>query len=222
MNRRRDFSLYCVTDRRLSSPLTPEEVVRAAVRGGATAIQLREKEISARQFIETGRALKTFLQPLGIPLIINDRIDVALGVGADGVHIGQHDMPYGDARRLLGPHAIIGLSVESMEQAAEAENLDIDYLGVSPIFSTPTKTDVTTEWGIEGLRLLRSQTRHVLVAIGGINASNAEMVIEAGADGLAVVSAICSAPDPERSSREIKAIIERARNKHRNEIIHNR
>jgi thiamine-phosphate pyrophosphorylase len=222
MNLRRDFSLYLVTDRKLSSPRAPEEVVRSAVRGGATAVQLREKEIATRQFIETGRALKELLQPLGIPLIINDRIDVALAIGADGVHIGQQDMPHEDARRLLGPRAIIGLSVETAEQAAEAENLDIDYLGVSPIFSTPTKTDVATEWGVEGLQLLRSNTRHVLVAIGGINASNAQAVVEAGADGLAVVSAICASPDPERSSRELKTIIEQTRKNLQNEIIRHR
>jgi thiamine-phosphate pyrophosphorylase len=155
-------------------------------------------------------------------LIINDRIDVALAIGADGVHIGQHDTPYEDARRLLGSHAIIGLSVESVEQATEAENLDVDYLGVSPIFSTPTKTDIATEWGIEGLRLLRSNTRHILVAIGGINASNAQTVVEAGADGLAVVSAICASPDPECSSRELKTVIERTRKNLQNEIIRDR
>ncbi len=225
MKRLIDFSLYLVTGRRLSLPRTMEEVVRLAVRGGATIVQLREKDCSTREYIELAYRLKKILDPLTIPLIINDRIDVALAVRADGVHVGQSDMPYLDARRLMGPDAIVGLSVETFEQATEAENLDVDYLGVSPIFSTPTKTDTTAEWGIEGLRSLRSKTRHTLVAIGGINSSNARAVVEAGADGLAVVSAICTARDPEDASRTLRTIIEQTRREkkvHKNETVSDR
>lgn len=211
MRRQVDFSLYLVTDRQLSLPRTVEEVVQLAVRGGATVVQLREKDCSTREYVELAHRLKEILEPSRIPLIINDRIDVALAVGADGVHIGQSDMPYFDARRLMGPDALVGLSVETIEQGTEAENLDADYLGVSPIFSTPTKKDTTAEWGIEGLRSLRSKTRHALVAIGGINSSNARAVVEAGADGLAVVSAICAARDPEDASRTLRTIIEQTR-----------
>ena len=143
--------------------------------------------------------------------MINDRLDVALASAADGVHIGQRDMAYSDARRLLGPEAIIGVSVETPREAEAAEGLDCDYLGVSPVFPTPTKTDVATSWGLEGLRELRRRSRKLLVAIGGINRSNAAAVLDAGADGIAVVSAICAARDHEAAARELKAIVEHAR-----------
>jgi thiamine-phosphate pyrophosphorylase len=211
MKRPVDFSLYLVTDRLLSLPRTIEEVVHLAVHGGVTVVQLREKDCSTREYIELAYRVKAILEPLRVPLIINDGVDVALAVGADGVHIGQNDMPYADARRLMGPDAIVGLSVETIEQGIEAGNLDVDYLGVSPIFSTPTKTDTTTEWGIEGLRFLRSKSHHTLVAIGGIDSSNAQAIVEAGADGLAVVSAICAAPDPKDASSKLRTLIEEAR-----------
>jgi thiamine-phosphate pyrophosphorylase len=205
--RPRDWSLYLVTDRRLSSPRSLHDVVRAALRGGVTAVQLREKECATRDFVDLARALKAILAPAGVPLVINDRVDVALAACADGVHIGQSDMDYRDARRLLGPDAIIGLSVETPEQAERAADLAVDYLGVGPIFPTPTKTDAAPVWGIEGLAALRRASRHLLVAIGGIDRENAGAVIRAGADGIAVVSAICAAPDPEQAARELRAAI---------------
>jgi thiamine-phosphate pyrophosphorylase len=195
--------LHLVTDRRLASPRAIEDVVAAAVRGGATVVQLREKECPTREFVELARRLKAILSPLGVPLIVNDRADVALAASADGVHVGQSDMDCGDVRRLLGPRAIIGLSVETMEQAERAAGLPVDYLGVGPIFATSTKPDAATAWGIERLAELRRRTRQVLVAIGGINAGNAGRVIEAGADGIAVVSAICAAGDPEAAARQL-------------------
>ncbi|MCX8010774.1 MAG: thiamine phosphate synthase [Ignavibacteria bacterium] len=207
MKNKFDLSLYLVTDRKLSEPRNVEEVVELAIQGGVTAVQLREKEISTRKFLETAINLKKMLQPKNIPLIINDRIDIALAIDADGVHIGQEDMPYKEARRILGDEKIIGLSIETFEQAKEAEKLDVDYLGVSPIFQTPTKNELKTEWGIEGLRKLRQNTHHKLIAIGGINANNAQAVLEAGADGIAVVSAICSAQDPKQAAKDLKDII---------------
>lgn len=203
MKRKIDYSLYLVTDRNLSLPRSIEEVVKSAILGGVTIVQLREKDCTTRQYLETAYNLKNILKPFGIPLIINDRIDIALAVQADGVHIGQNDMPYKEARYLMGKDAIIGLSVETMEQAEEAQDLDVDYLGVSPVFKTPTKTDISTEWGIEGLKKLRAFSRHILVAIGGINKENALEVKKAGADGIAVVSAICSAKDPEKAAKEL-------------------
>ena len=208
-----DYSLYLVTNRALSNQKTIEEVVRSAVRGGVTAVQLREKDCSTRQYIELALQLQRILIPLNIPLIINDRIDVALAVNVDGVHIGQNDMPCNDARRLMGRDAVIGLSVETLEQAIEAEKLDVDYLGVSPVFQTPTKADTFSEWGIEGLKVLRKRSSHKLIAIGGINKLNAEAVLNAGADGLAVVSAICSSSDPEEASKQLWTIIRKNRNK---------
>jgi thiamine-phosphate pyrophosphorylase len=202
-----DWRLYLVTDRRLAGERPIEDVALAAVRGGVTAVQLREKAAATREYVTMARRLKALLAPFGVPLIINDRVDVALAAGADGVHVGQSDMAYADVRRLVGPHFLVGLSVETMQQAQAAEDLDADYLGVSPIFSTPTKPDTAEAWGIEGLTALRARSRHVLVAIGGINSSNAREVIQAGADGIAVVSAICAAPDPEAAARELKRLI---------------
>ncbi|MCC7176223.1 MAG: thiamine phosphate synthase [Bryobacterales bacterium] len=209
MSRAADWSLYLVTDRRLTGGRPLEEIVLAAARGGVTAVQLREKDAPARQFVELARRLKAVLTPLDVPLIINDRLDVALAAGADGVHIGQSDLAIADVRRIAGPDLLVGLTVESMDQAMEAEDLDPDYLGVSPIFATPTKTDTGAPWGIQGLAALRARSRHVLVAIGGLSHSNAGQVMRAGADGIAVVSAICSAPDPEAAARELKRSLSR-------------
>ncbi len=188
------------------------------MRGGATLVQLRENHASAREFLELARALRRRLDPLGVPLIINDRVDIALAAGAAGVHVGQNDLPYEDARRLLGPDAIIGLSVETLEQAMEAERWDVDYLGVSPIFSTPTKTDTLTEWGLEGLEKLARVSRHPLVAIGGIHPGNVEAVIPAPADGVAVVSAICSAEDPAAAARALRTRVEAVRSRRRRPV----
>ncbi|MCX7984156.1 MAG: thiamine phosphate synthase [Bacteroidetes bacterium] len=203
-----DFRLYLVTDRSIAVVQPLERLVELAIEGGVTAIQVREKDASTREFIDIARRVKTVLTGTNVPLIINDRVDVALAVDADGVHIGQSDMPYHDVRKILGPTKIIGLSVETPEQAQEAETLDVDYLGVSPIFPTPTKTDVQTSWGLEGLQRLRTSSRHLLIAIGGINASNAAAVLKAGADGIAVVSAICSNSDPRHAAHELRKIID--------------
>jgi thiamine-phosphate pyrophosphorylase len=211
MRKKREFGLYLVTDRELSLGRPLEFIVEAAVRGGVSIVQLREKSLSTRESIGAARRIQDILRPQGIPLIINDRVDVALAVGANGVHLGQEDMPYPEARKLLGKRAIIGLSVENMDQALEAEKLDVDYLGVSPVFPTPTKTDTKAPWGLEGLRRLRPRSRHILIGIGGINSSNALDVLEAGADGLAVVSAVCSSPAPEDTARRLREMIDRHR-----------
>jgi thiamine-phosphate pyrophosphorylase len=200
--------LYLVTDCGLCGNRPLEDVVHKALVGGAASIQLREKDVSTRFFVEEARKIKALAAGFGVPLIINDRIDVALASGADGVHIGQDDMPYAEARRLMGPKAIIGLSVETWNDVVEAEAFDINYLGVSPVFETPTKTDTKGNWGLEGLARIKAYSRHPLVAIGGMNASNAGEAVMAGADCIAVVSAICAAPDPLRASQEINDIIQ--------------
>jgi thiamine-phosphate pyrophosphorylase len=207
---RYDWSLYLVTDRRLAGVRPLPGLVAAAVRGGVTAVQLREKACPTREFVELARALKTLLAPLGVPLIVNDRVDIALAAGADGVHVGQSDMDCRDVRRLLGPEAIIGLSVENRPQA-EAAPAEADYLAASPVFSTPTKTDTAPEWGLAGLAALRRASRRPLVAIGGIHFGNAAGVIASGADGIAVVSSICAAPDPELAARTLRLEISRGR-----------
>jgi len=199
--------LYLVTDRDLCGNNTLKDVVLWAVQGGASYVQIREKNLTTREFIEEARIIKKILAPFAVPLIINDRIDVALAVGAEGVHVGQDDMPYEAARALMGHDAIVGLSVETWEDVEEAEKLDCDYLGVSPVFETPTKTDTKEAWGLEGLTRIRAYSRHRLVAIGGINMTNAGEVVRAGADCIAVVSAICAAPDPRKASRQLVDII---------------
>lgn len=203
--------LYLVTDRDLCGRLSLEAVVLQAAKAGVACVQLREKNIATRDFIEEARRIQEILTPYKIPLIINDRIDVALAVEADGVHVGQSDMPYAMARKLMGPRSIIGLSVETWEDVEIAEKLDADYLGVSPVFETPTKTDTKGSWGLEGLSKIRAYSRHPLVAIGGLNASNAKDVVMAGADSIAVVSAVCSAPDPFMASVELVNIIRSAK-----------
>jgi len=201
-----DYSVYLVTDRTLCVSGTLEDVVARAVQGGVTMVQLREKQLCTREFVELGRALRALLAPRGVPLLVNDRVDVALACGADGVHIGQSDIRYADARRLMGAGAVIGVSVESVEQAAEAERCGADYMGVSPVFATPTKTDTSAPWGLEGLRGLRRRFSLPLVAIGGIGPDNAAEVFEAGADGIAVVSAICASPDPQQAAATLRAV----------------
>lgn len=202
------LKLYLVTDRELSLGRSLEEVVSEAVKGGVTVVQLREKDASTGEFIELARRLMKLLKPLDIPLIINDRVDVALAVDADGVHIGQSDMSYEDARRLLGPDKIIGLSVENFKDIEAANALDVDYIGISPVYGTPTKTDTAEPFGLEGLREAVQMSAHPTVAIGGMNASTIAEVMAAGTDGVAVVSAICSAENIRKATSDLRAIVE--------------
>ena len=188
--------LYLVTDQASAGGRTLADVVAAAVQGGVSCVQLREKQLNTRDFVAQALVMKALLTPLNIPLVINDRIDVALACAAQGVHLGQGDMPVAQARRLLPPEVFIGWSVETMEDVVRSASLPVDYLGVSPIHVTPTKADTQAPWGLEGLHKVRSATALPLVAIGGIHVGNARAVLSAGADGLAVVSALCAALDP--------------------------
>lgn len=199
--------LYLVTDQSLTRGRPLADVVAASVQGGVTCVQLRDKQCDTRAFVAQAMLLKTLLAPHGVPLVINDRIDVALACGAEGVHLGQSDMPVHAARRLLPPQVFIGWSVETADEVAQSAQLPVDYLGVSPVFATPTKTDTKTPWGLEGLRQVRLATALPLVAIGGIHAGNAQLLMQAGADGLAVVSALCSADEPLHAARELKRLI---------------
>ncbi|MDD2879340.1 MAG: thiamine phosphate synthase [Rhodoferax sp.] len=193
--------LYLVTDQKNLRGRSLTDVVLSAVQGGVTCVQLREKDLCSRDFVALARAMKDLLAPTGVPLVINDRIDVALACGAQGVHLGQSDMPVALARQLLPPEVFIGLSVESLDDVVRAAGQAVDYLGVSPIYATPTKTDTAAPWGLAGLRQVRAMTALPLVAIGGVHVTNAAEVLLAGADGLAVVSAICSAPDPSAAAQ---------------------
>ena len=198
--------LYLVTDRALCGPRTIDEIILAAVAGGVKYVQLREKNVTTRFFIEEAHRIQVLCKPFRIPLIINDRVDVALAAEAGGVHLGQDDMPCALARKLLGPQALIGLSVECWEDVVRAQEQDVDYLGVSPVFATPTKTDTKGCWGLAGVAKIKAYSRHPLVAIGGINETNAAAVIRAGADCLAVVSAICASFDPRQAAERLTAI----------------
>jgi len=205
--KRTDLKLYLVTDRPLSKGRDINYIVAQAVAGGVSMVQLREKDIDTREFVSLALELKRTLAGTGVPLIINDRIDVALASDADGVHIGQSDMPYRLARKLLGPDKIIGLSVENMDQVIEANGFDVDYIGVSPVFATPTKTDTASPFGLEGLREAVRLSRHPAVAIGGMNEKTASEVMACGADGIAVVSAIVSAEDPREASARLLRLL---------------
>jgi thiamine-phosphate pyrophosphorylase len=202
--------LHLVTDSALCGARGMLPVVEAAVRGGVRVVQLREKTLATRAFVERARALKALLTRFGVPLIVNDRLDVALACGADGVHVGQDDLSPEDVRRWL-PHALVGLSIEHAGQLAEAERLPVDYYGASPVFATATKADTAPALGLDGLRALRMRTSRPLVAIGGITEHNAAAVMHAGADALAVVSALCAAPDPEGAARRLCAAMETPR-----------
>lgn len=204
-------ALYLVTDRDLSLGRSLDWVVEKAVKGGTTIVQLREKDLETKAFIEEALHIKEILKSYDVPLLINDRVDVALAVEADGVHLGQTDMPYAMARKILGKDAIIGLSVESYEQAEEAEKLDVDYIAISPVYTTPTKKELTEELGLEGVRMITKISRHPSVGIGSIKAHNAADVIQAGADGVAVVSGICSADEPEHAAKELRQVVDKAK-----------
>ena len=182
--------VYALTDVQLSG-LSHAQQVELLSLGGATLIQLREKQMPPREFYEQA---KMAVRP-GVQLIINDRVDVALAVGAQGVHLGQDDMPPEAARKLLGPNAVIGYSTHNIEQAIAATKLPIDYLAVGPIFATTTKSDTAPVLGLEGLRTVRQAVgAFPLVAIGGITHANARDIIAAGADSVAVISALVSNP----------------------------
>lgn len=199
---RRALRLCLVTDRDLSRGRPLLEIVAAAVRGGATMVQLREKNASTRLFVEEARALKQMLAPLGVALAINDRLDVALAVGADVLHVGQSDMRVEDVRRIAGEKLAVGLSITCEQDMLRADAQAADYLGVGPIFAQNTKPDATPPLGVEGLRALVKHARKPVIAIGGLTAANSAAVLAAGADGLAVVSAIVAADDPESATRE--------------------
>jgi len=206
-----DLSLYLVTDRGYIGDRNLRDVVDQAVKGGVTIVQLREKEVSTREFIELALNIKNDLKSKKIPLIINDRVDVAMAVKADGVHLGQEDMPVELAREIMGEDYIIGLSIENMDQLREAENKDIDYIGLSPLFVTETKPELNHQWGLKGLQQAARETSHKIVAIGNIDADNAARVIQSGARGVAVVSAICASSDPQAAAKSISKEIRKAK-----------
>ena len=206
-----DLSVYLVTDPELAGARGVVGTVRAAVAGGATLVQLRDPHAKTRALVETARAIVAVTRPARVAFIVNDRVDVALAAGADGVHVGQADMAAADARALIGPDLILGLSITGEADLAAADLAGVDYLGVGPIYASPTKPDAAPPMAIGGLAAIAAKARLPIVAIGGLHAGNAAAAAAAGADGVAVVSAICAAPDPEAAARELRDIVAAAR-----------
>ncbi|HEX2695036.1 MAG TPA: thiamine phosphate synthase [Acidobacteriota bacterium] len=200
-----DWTLYLVADVNYAMGRALVSVVEEAVRGGTTMIQLRAKGLETREFLELATRMASALKRRSIPLIINDRMDIALACRADGVHLGQDDMPPDMARKLLGKSRIIGVSVNTLKEAREAERLGADYVGLGPIYPTSTKDTDLPVLGPEGIRRIRKKIGIPIVAIGGINAGNAADVMKAGAAGVAVVSAILGSPDARKAAADLKA-----------------
>ncbi len=206
-----DWTLYLITDAKLSRGRSHLEVAREAIKGGASLIQFRDKEMTTRQLVETARKIKKLTDEADIPLIINDRLDVALAVDADGVHVGQDDMPAALARQLIGPHKILGVSASTVEEALQAEKDGADYVSASPVFTTPTKPDAPPPTHLEGLTAIVEAVDLPVIAIGGISEENAAEVIACGVDGVAVISAVVSAPDIAAAARRLRETVEAAR-----------
>lgn len=198
-----DLSLYLVLDPGLCAGFGMVETARAAVAGGASVVQLRDKHADTPLMIETGRALKAALSGTGALLIVNDNVEAAVAIGADGLHIGQEDMDAPTARARIGDDMILGLSVETEGLAAGVDPAIVDYAGIGPVFATSTKADHKEPTGFAGLARLVRICPVPAVAIGGLKAAHVGDVFAAGADGLAVVSAICGTRDPEAAAREI-------------------
>jgi len=211
-----DVRLNAIVDPERANGRPLADLARRMVAGGATLIQLRDKHGSTRRMIEAARAVKAVLAGTGVPLVVNDRVDVALIAQADGVHVGQDDMRVEDARRLLGPKAIVGLSIKSVALADAAPLDQLDYVSVGGVYATASKDNPDPPIGVVGLRsivnALRARMRHLpICGIAGIDASNAAAVIAAGADGVAVISALSMQADAEAAARELRGIIDKAR-----------
>jgi thiamine-phosphate pyrophosphorylase len=206
-----DLSLYLVLDRDLCGSLGMVETAQLAVAGGVTMVQLRDKLATTEEMIATGRALKEMLNGTGVPLIINDDVEAAIAISADGIHVGQDDMEAASVRRRVGPEMILGLSVETEALARRVDPAVVDYVGVGPVFATATKPDHKAPIGFDGLARIVAASPVPAVAIGGVKGEHVGDVLAAGAKGLAVVSAICGRPDPMAAARSIADEIERVR-----------
>jgi len=206
-----DLRVYVLTDAGLSRGRSHYDVIAAAIRGGATMVQYREKSASTKKMIEEARQLRDLCRAQRVAFIVNDRVDVAVAVDADGVHVGQDDMPAAFARKIIGAEKILGVSAENEAQTRLAITDGADYLGVGAIFATATKPDVGKPIGLDGTEKIARISTIPIVGIGGINAANATSVIRAGAVGISVISAIVSADDVERATRELRELVDAAK-----------
>jgi len=201
------FYLYVITDEAIAGGLSHAEIARRAIAGGADVIQLRDKTCGCRELCQVGRDICTMTKKTNTLFIVNDRLDVALACDADGVHLGQDDIRPGVARQIAPPGFIIGVSVGTVEQAVKAEHEGADYIAVSPVFSTASKYDAGPGRGLDRLKEIRRNVSVPVIAIGGINRDNVPDVIDAGADGVAVISAVVGSPDITKAARELKLLI---------------
>ena len=205
------LDLYVVTDEGISEGRSHAEIAHLAVEGGADAIQLRDKVCGNRDLLKTGREISWITRKAGVLFIVNDRLDVAIACGADGVHLGQDDIRVDTARQLAPPGFIIGVSVGSVEEAEDAVKNGADYVAVSPVFDTRSKDDAGPGHGLYLIRAIRNRSHIPVVAIGGIDESNVRDVIAAGADGIAVISAVVGKPDIPKATRDLKDVIRRSK-----------
>jgi len=205
-----DWDVYLVTQESLSEGRSTLEIVEAAVEGGVDVVQLREKDLSARKRYHIGRKIREVTRVAGVPLIVNDRVDLARAVDADGVHLGDDDLPVAVAREQLGQTALLGRSVSFVEDARRAEKAGADYLGVGAIYATGSKADIDDEEhaiGPERVSDIAEAVDIPIVGIGGVTAENAPPVVEAGADGVAAITEITRAADPEAATSELGAVV---------------
>jgi thiamine-phosphate pyrophosphorylase len=206
-----DYSLYLILDPELVGGRLLMEVAEEAIAGGVTAVQLRDKRGSARQFLELARRLKELTSRFHLPLIVNDRLDIALAARAEGIHLGQEDLPAAEARAIAGSGMILGVSVSCPEEAREAERSGASYVGLGSIFPTASKTDAGRPLGTDAIAAVCRAVQIPVVAIGGIGVENVAEVIARGAAGVAVISAILQAADPRRAAQELRRSIEASR-----------
>jgi thiamine-phosphate pyrophosphorylase len=202
-----NYELYIITDESIGDRLSHEEIAERAISGGADAVQLRDKSCGCRELIRIGRALRDITHKSGTLFIVNDRLDVALVCGADGVHLGQDDMRCDVARQIAPAGFVIGISVGSVDEAVQAENEGADYIAVSPVFPTGSKNDAGPGHGLGVLREIHRRVTVPVIAVGGISRENVQEVVEAGANGVAVISAVVASPDIAAAARELKSLI---------------
>jgi thiamine-phosphate pyrophosphorylase len=199
-----NFRLYVVTDRHQTAGRLLEEVVTAAAQGGAGAVQLREKDLSARDLHALGVRIQAALSPYGVPLFINDRLDVALALDAAGVHLAGHSLPTAAARRVLGPGKLLGVSTHSVAEARQAAEDGADFIVFGPVFTTPSKIAYGPPQGLQHLSTVVHAVRIPVIAIGGIDHTNLPQVVQAGAYGVAMIRAVLAAPDPSKATRQLR------------------
>jgi len=201
-----DYSLYLVTDRKLLGERDLAPSIELAIQGGVSLVQLREKSISTKEFLSLALRVKEITSKYEIPLIINDRLDIALAVDAEGLHVGQDDLPMLKARELLGPNKIIGVSASTLAEALLAQQQGADYLGVGAVYSTSTKTDAS-EVSLKQLELIKKSVSIPVVAIGGINLTNVQQVMATGINGVSVVSAILAQENIFMAAKQLQELL---------------